>query len=119
MRSDILCKQQLNKHEFSENIEGIFTEINLRKLKRLLFGTYRPPSQRNSFYVDNVGRAIDIYTQTYDKFLLVGDFNAEEKEFTLENFMDLYNLKNLVKNNNCFKSVENPSYCRSFPYELL
>ena len=55
-------------------------------------------------------------------FLLVGDFNAEEKEFTMENFMDLYNLNILVKDNTCFKSVENPSCvdlfltncCRSF-----
>ena len=121
VRSDIPCKQ-LNKHEVSESIEGIFIEINSRKLKWLLFGTYRPPSQRSSFYIDNVGRALDIYTQTYDRFLLVGDFNSEEKEFTLENIMDLYNLKNLVKDNTCFKSVENPSCvdlfltdcCRSF-----
>ena len=103
VRSDIPCKQQLTKYEFSERIERIFIEINLRKLKWLLFGTYHLPSQSNSFYVDNVGRALGISTQTYDRFLLVGDFNAEEKEFTLENFMDLYNLNNLVKDNSCFK----------------
>ena len=96
--------------------------MNLRKLIWLLFGTYHPPTQRNSLYVDNVGRALDIYTQTYDRFLLVGDFSAEEKEFTLGNFMDLYNLIYLVKDNTCFKSVENPTCvdlfltncCRSF-----
>ena len=37
VRSDIPCKQ-LNKHEFSNNIEGIFVEINFRKSKWLLLG---------------------------------------------------------------------------------
>ena len=41
--------------------------------------------------------------------VLAGDFNAEEKEILLNNFMDLYDLQNLVKENTCFKSVENPS----------
>ena len=48
VRTDIPCKQ-VNKHEFSENIEGIFIEINFRKSKWLLFGTYHPPSQNNNF----------------------------------------------------------------------
>ena len=43
VRSDIPCKQ-LNKHGFSNNIEGIFVEINFRKSKWLLLGTYHPPS---------------------------------------------------------------------------
>ena len=72
---------------FSENIEGIFLEINLRKSKWLLFGTYHPPSQNDNFYFNEVGRALDIYTQKYDKILLAGDFNAEEKEVILENFI--------------------------------
>ena len=50
-----------------------------------------------------------IYTQTYEKFLLIGEFNAEEKENTLSEFLDLYDLKILVKQNTCFKFVENPS----------
>ena len=41
MRSDIPCKQ-INKHEFSDNIEGIFVEINFRKSKWLLLDTYHP-----------------------------------------------------------------------------
>ena len=33
-----------------------------------------------------------MYMQNYDKFILIGDFNAEEELFG--NFMDLYNLVN-------------------------
>ena len=108
VRSDIPCKQ-INKHEFSDNIEGIFVEINFRKSKWLLLGTYHPPSQDDKFYFNNIGHALDIYTQNYDKIILVGDFNAEVGEVVLKNFMELYDLKNLVKENTCFKSAENPS----------
>ena len=99
VRSDIPCRQ-LNRHEFSEDIEGIFLEINFRKSKWLLLGTYHPPTQ---------GRALESYTKTYEKFLLIGDFNAEEHENILREFLDLYDLKNMVKQKTCFKSVINPS----------
>ena len=101
VRSDIPCKQ-LNKHESSDNIEGISGEINFRKSKWLLLGTYHQPSQNKTFYFRNIGRALDIYTQNYDKIVLAGDFNAEETEIILNNFMDLYDLQNLVKENTCF-----------------
>ena len=42
IREDIPSKQ-LNCHIFPEDIEGIFVEINLRKTKWLLFGSYHPP----------------------------------------------------------------------------
>ena len=108
VRTDIPCKQVVT-YELPDKIEGIFVEINFRKSKWLLYGTYHPPSQNDNFYFQSIGRALDIYTQTYDKILLAGDFNAKEQDVILKNFMELYNLKNLVKENTCFKSVINPS----------
>ena len=97
------------KHLNFLKTEGIFVEINFRKSKWRLFDTYHPPSQNNNFYFNNVGCALDVYTQKYENILLVGDFNAEEKEVILKDFMELYDLRNLVKENTCFKSVGNPS----------
>ena len=34
----------LEKHKFSDDIEGLFVELNFRKVKWLLFGTNHPPS---------------------------------------------------------------------------
>ena len=79
VRAEIPCKQ-LEKHDFPDNIEGIFVEITFRKAKWLILGTYHPPSQNDGFYFDKLAHALDIYTQTYDKILLTGDFNAEEEE---------------------------------------
>ena len=84
-------------------------EINLRKAKWLIFGSYHPPNQSDQYYFDCVGRALDIYNATYEKVLLIGDLNAEEHQPCLQDFTTQYDLKNLVKEKTCFKSIENPS----------
>ena len=70
----------LEKHNFSDDIEGLFVELNFRKVKWLLFGTYHPPSQNDIYYFNQLDKAIDTYNN-YDKIILIGDFNAETKVF--------------------------------------
>ena len=41
--------------------------------------------------------------------MLVGDFNAEESEPCLSQFLFEMNAKNIVKEPTCFKSLSNPS----------
>ena len=52
---------------------------------------------------------LDKYSKHYDKIMLVGDFNAEESEPCLSQFLYEYNTKNLVKEYTCFKNALNPS----------
>ena len=40
----------------------------------------------------------------------LGDFTAEPEEESIAEFLDLYNLKNLVKQNTCFKHPNKPTY---------
>ena len=106
--SDILMK-----HSIEENIEAIFVEINLRKNKLLLVGTYHSTNVKygttDEEYFRQIGLALDVYSSTYDKFLLAGDFNVNEENDTLDEFLEDYHAKNLVKEPTCFKSAENPS----------
>ena len=103
---------QLKKHNFTKNIEGLFVEVNLRKTKLLFFGTYHSTHPKyglsDTDYFQQVGLALDVYSN-YEKFLLAGDFNVDEKESCIKNFLFEYNAKNLVKEKTCFKSIENPS----------
>ena len=102
----------LNKHTFTEPIEGLFVEINLRKTKLLFFGSYRSDNPilgvSTEEYFHQVCLALDRYS-TYDKFLLAGDFNTEENDSILEDFLFEHNVSNLVKEPTCFKSISNPS----------
>ena len=123
IRKDIHCKEL--KNNFSKNIEAIFVEINLRKSKMLLVGTYHskhPLYGTNDIeYFEQIGLSLDVYSN-YEKFLLAGDFNVQETDAPLQEFLDEFGAKNLVKDKTCFKSPENPSCidlfltnsCRSF-----
>ena len=44
IESKTSCKL-LTKQSFQNDIERLFVEINFRKMKYLLFGTYRPSQQ--------------------------------------------------------------------------
>ena len=42
--------------------------------------------------------------------MLIGDFNAEESEPCLSQFLFEMNAKNIVKETTCYKSLSNPSF---------
>ena len=86
-------------HNTAEDIESIFIEINLIKTRWLFCGCYHPPSQSDPYFFENIGKALDKYSKHYDKFMLVGDFNAEESEPCLSQLLYEYNVKNIVKKN--------------------
>ena len=103
VRSDIPA-HRLNSFNFSEGIECISFEINLRKKKWVLFSVYRPPNQSQDYLLENLGRALDHYSENYENFMFIGDFNMTETEEQLKDFLDLYSLKNLVHEPTCYKS---------------
>ena len=113
VREDIPSKQ-LTKHSFSKNVEGLFLEINLRKTKLLFFGGYRSDHEiyglSKGEFLEQLGFALDKYKySSYERVLLAGDFNIDMEEEILEEFLFEQNIKNLVKEKTCFKSMENPS----------
>ena len=76
-RSDIPSHQE-NSFKFSEGIECISFEINLRKKKWVMFSVYRPPTQSQDYLFENLVRALDHYSDNYENFLFIGDFHMTE-----------------------------------------
>ena len=114
VREDIPSKQ-LRKHIFTKNVEGLFVELNLRKTKILFFGGYRSEDATyglsKSDFFEQLGFALDVYSN-YEKFLFAGDFNTDpetDKNSAVRDFLFGYSASNLVKENTCFKSLDNPS----------
>ena len=99
---DDIPSRMLTKHVFPDDIEGLFIEVYL-----FIFGTYHPPTQSDSYYFNNLDKALDLYSH-YDKKLLVGDFNTEVSD-VLSTFLYQHDLENLVKEKTCFKNANNPS----------
>ena len=79
----------------------------MRKTKLLFFGSYRSDHPELGVsaidYFHQVSLALDTYSR-YDKFMLAGDFNTEETDDILEDFLFEHGAKNLVKEATCFKS---------------
>ena len=105
IRDDILSRLLSN----SNKTESIFAEINFRKKKWLICASYNPHKSNISNHLHHLGKGLDNYIGNYDNILLLGDFNSEFSEPCLNDFCDIYNLKNLVKEPTCYKNPDNPS----------
>ena len=57
----------------------------------------------------NIRTGLDQLSATYDNLILIGHFNVEPEEEIMLDFLNLYNLKNLVKQKTCYKNPDNPS----------
>ena len=91
------------------DFEAIFAEINLRKKKWLLCCSYNPHKSNIANHLKNISKTLEKLNSTYDNLVLLGDFNAELEEESISEFLNLYNLKNLVKQNTCFKNPNKPT----------
>ena len=90
-------------------IENISVEVNLRSRKWLLSCSHNPKTNLIADHLHCIGRRIDFYSSNYDNFVVLGDLNTEISNSFLEQFCASYNLKSLIKEPTCFKSVDNPS----------
>ena len=102
IRKDMPSKL-LADHKLPNDIEEIFVELNLRKKKWFLFGSYHLPSQSEEYFFHQVKKGLDMCSKFYERYMLIGDFNAEES------FLFEMNAKNIVKEPTCYKSLSNPS----------
>ena len=109
---DDIPSRVLTNHVSPDDIEGLLIELNFRKTKWLLFGTYHPPTQSNSYYFNNLDKALDLYSH-YDKKLFFGDFNTGVSD-VLSIFLYQHDLKKLVKEKICFKNSYHPSTIELF-----
>ena len=85
-REDLACRE-LKSDNLPNDIAGVFIEINLRKVKWLLFSTYHPPSRSDDYFFSYVSNCLEAFSSAYERFLLVGDFHAEDSEKSLFNFL--------------------------------
>ena len=86
----------------------MFVEINLRKKKWLLNCSCNGQKSEIRKHLGAVGKNLDSYSSKYENFILFGDINVEPTDNAMEEFMKVYNLKNLVKGATCFKNLEKP-----------
>ena len=101
--NDIPSKYPRNFH-LSGDIQAIPLDINLKQRKLLV--TYRPPDQNVDYFLSSITGLLDHYLTSYEDFVIMGDFNANESNPAMETFLNQHKCKNIIKSKTCYKSQE-------------
>ena len=95
VRNDIANKQ-LIKDRLSEDIEGVFVEINIRKIKRYYL-EHTDPVSISRIFLKTCRFCLDTFRESHKKFLFPGDFNTEDTAPDFSEFLTNYDCNSLVK----------------------
>ena len=98
-----LPARQLTRFVTPGDIQAIPIELNLRNERCLVVSIYRPPSQNNKYFINEL---IDYYSQEYNKHVIMGDFNMKPSDKIITDFIDEHIYKNLIKSKTCFKGPQ-------------
>ena len=89
--------------------ECSFVEINLRKKKWLLCCSYNPHRNNIKPHLEILSRNLDLYSSLYENIIILGDFNVETTDPSMEDFCIRFNLISLIKDPTCYKNPDNPT----------
>ena len=103
---ETIPSKELKSILIPKDLQIIPIEINLRKSKWLIIPIYKPPSSNESYFIENMNKIIDYYSQKYDNILTLGDFNMEVSNEILKPFLISHNFYSLNKKPTCFKSTQ-------------
>ena len=95
-KENIPCKV-LNTFRFSEECEITSIDFSISNKKWLFLSMYNPPSQKEALFVEQIKLALNIYSTSYEKFLLLGDFNMTTENSKLQDLMEAFCLESLIK----------------------
>ena len=95
--------------KISENLEGVFVELNFHRKKWLVCCSYNPQKLNITKHLDVIGKNLHLYSSRNENYLFLGDFNSEPSENAIIEFCKIYRLKNIVKGATCYKNPEKPS----------
>ena len=87
-------------------------EINLKQCKLLVVSIYRPPDQNLDYFLSSITGLLDYYYKSYEHFVIMGDFNANESNPSMETYLNQHKCKNIIKSKTCYKSQE--GFCIDF-----
>ena len=77
------------------DIQAIPLEINLKQRKLLVVSIFRPPDQNLDYFLSSIAGLLDHYLNSYEDFVIMGDFNANESNPAVETFLNQHKCKNI------------------------
>ena len=80
------------------DIKTIFVEINQKKRKWLLNGSYNPNNSQIIHHLECLKSLLDEHNKKYENDVFIGDFSVNKSHSSMKEFCSLSGLKNLIKN---------------------
>ena len=96
----------LRNFSFPEDFQALPFEITLKKQKWLIISVYNPDKNTGKLFLENLSLLLDFYLRSYDSYVIIGDMNLEPDKNPMKQFIEDYNLFNLIKKPTCFKSTK-------------
>ena len=90
-------------------IESFYVELNLWNNKWLINCSYNTHKRLIGSHLDAVSKTLDLHTSTYNKIILLGDFNTEINKQHMQLFYDNYSLKSLIRQPTCYMNFGKPT----------
>ena len=84
-----LPTRQLTKLKIPMDIHIKTFELNLRKEKWLVISVYKPPAQDVTYFVNWLSQINNFYSITYEKQVIIGDFNLTPDNKSMRELVDL------------------------------
>ena len=89
----VWTRQQITSEEIktipvSSDIQAAAVELNVKNTKWLRLAIYRPPCHKDTYFLEEIQKAIDIGSQMLHNMLVVGDFNLETSNAELSTFIE-------------------------------
>ena len=81
----------------------------MRKRKWLVCCLCNPHKDNISNHLQLIRKKLDLYSSSYERIILVGDFSSEINDKCMNDFCESYNLSSLIRDSTCYKNPENPS----------
>ena len=94
VKGNLPCKSLTT--EIDNLPETIFLGVNVQSSKWLFLSWYKPPSQKEEFFVSNLSKTINAVSAKYDNILLMGDFDLTIENKHLEELLNLFDLKSFI-----------------------
>ena len=89
----VLISQQITSKEMknvliSSDIKAVAIELNVKNTKWILLHIYRPPCQKETYFLEEIPRTFDIGSQTLHNILVVGDLKLDTSNTALSTFIE-------------------------------
>ena len=89
------------------SFEGLVIELSFNLKKWLLICFYNPHRNSIKEHMRVLSCCLDQNIQKYENIILMGDYNAEVTETSMQVFCESYFLESMVKKPVCFKNLQN------------